>query len=265
MTLPKNYACYKAEGPADGIQRLANALPCPSGRQKLSGNWQVLTFTVEWDTSVGMEPWRKLQQSFVPEGSFYYRVENIEEHRVVTNDWYKKYFGEDCLLCVTHDAGRKSKMLDRLREMLMLEKFAVPDANGNKIYRSYWINKGWCYSLREILGLRRRDPIDACEILWQKAWEWDVDYDFSVSWAFVERKKEDVPTHCQQCSKMLEIQQRNHYLRRRYKMLKQEMAKAIRKLQIREAICKQHDPLILKRIEQGKHLLKEIECSEMQK
>ena len=104
----KNYACYKVEGPADGIQRLANALPCPSGRQKLSGNWQVLTFTVEWDTSVGMEPWRKLQQSFVPEGSFYYRVENIEEHRVVTNDWYKKYFGEDCLLCVTHDAGRKS-------------------------------------------------------------------------------------------------------------------------------------------------------------
>ena len=56
---------------------------------------------------------------------------------------------------------------------------------------------------------------------------------------------------------MLNLQQDNQELRKQYKELKQDLAKGIRKLQIREAIRKQHAPLILKRIEQGKHLLKE--------
>lgn len=64
---------------------------------------------------------------------------------------------------------------------------------------------------------------------------------------------------------MLNLQQDNQELRKRYKELKWELAKGIRKLQIREAIRKQHDPLILKRIEQGKHLLKEIEHLEKEK
>lgn len=254
----KNYACYKIEGPAANIQRLVKALPCPSDAQKLSGNWQVLTFTAIWDPSAGIEPWLRLQQRFVPSGAFYYRVENLEQHRVLTNDWYKKYFAEDCLLCVTHDAGRKTKELKYLREMLMREEFAISDTNGNKVYRSYWRNKGRGYSLRAVLGLRYKDPSDECQVLWQKAWEWDVDYGFSVNWAFIERKKEDAPIPCHECHRILEIQQRNHHLRRRRKILKQELEKNIRKLQVREAVSGQHNPLILKRIEQGKRLLREI-------
>lgn len=254
----KNYACYKIEGPARDIQRLANFLPGPCSTQSLSGHWQVLTFTVVWNPTVGMKPWRKLQQRFVPEGTFYYRVENLKQHRILTNDWYRKYFDEDCLLCVTHDAGHKSKKLDHLREMLVRDEFAISDKNGNKVYRSYWRNKGRCYSLRAVLGLRHKDPIDECQILWQEAWEWDVDYGFSVGWAFVERKKEDTPILCQHCHRMLELQQRNHYLRRRRKILKQKLEKNIRKLQIREAISGQHNPLISERIEQGKRLLQEI-------
>lgn len=123
----KNYACYKIEGPVGDIQRLANFLPCPYSTKNLSGQWQVLTITVIWNPTVGMKPWRKLQERFVPEGAFYYRVENLEEHRVLTNDWYRKYFDEDCLLCVTHDAGRKSKQLDELREMLVTDEFAISD------------------------------------------------------------------------------------------------------------------------------------------
>lgn len=261
----KNYACYKIEGPVGGIQRLANFLPCSYSTQNLSGHWQVLTLTVIWNPTVGMEPWRKLQQRFVPDGAFYYRVENLEQHRVLTNDWYGKYFDEDCLLCVTHDAGRKSKKLDELREMLVKDEFAISDKSGNKIYRSYWRTKGRLFSLRAILGLRHNDSTDECQLLWQKAWEWDVDYGFSVRWAFVERKKEDVPIHCQQCRRMLKLQQYNHELRRQYKELKQELAKDIRKLQVHEAISKQHDPFILKKIEQGKHLLREIEQLEMEK
>lgn len=261
----KNYACYKIEGPVGEIQRLANFLPCPYSTKNLSGQWQVLTITVIWNPTVGMKPWRKLQERFVPEGTFYYRVENIEEHRVLTNDWYRKYFDEDCLLCVTHDAGRKSKQLDELREMLVTDEFATSDKNGNKVYRSYWRNKGRWFSLHSILGLRHKDPTDECQLLWQKAWEWEEEYGFSVRWAFVKRTKEDTPTHCQQCRRMLDLQQYNQKLRKQYKELKQDLVKAIRKLQIREAIRKQHDPIILKRIEQGKRLLKEIEHLDKEK
>lgn len=44
---------------------------------------------------------------------------------------------------------------------------------------------------------------------------------------------------------MLNLQQDNQELRKQYKELKWELAKGIRKLQIREAVRKQHNPLIV--------------------
>lgn len=260
-----NYACYKIEGPVRSVKCLEKALQCPCSIQALSGHWQVLTFTAVWNPIVGMRPWLQLQRRLVPDGAFYYRVESLEQHRVLTNDWYKKYFLEDYMLCVTHDAGRKSKKLDILREMLVQEKFAIPDANGSKEYRSYWEVAAVRYYLRRLLGLRRNAPLDERQILWQQVWEWDVDYGFTVNWGVVERKKEDVPKHCQQCCKLLEMQKRNHDLHRRYEGLKRSLIKNLHELQTYQAASGQLDSQILKRIEQGEQLLREIRDLEMQK
>lgn len=261
----KNYACYKIEGPVEEIKCLEKSLQCPCSTQDLSGHWKVLTFTVTWDPSKGIGPWLQLQRRFVPDGSFYYRVECIEEHRVWTNDYYKKYFLEDYMLCVTHDAGRKAKTLDILREMLVQRKFAMSDENGNEVYRSYWKDVAVRYYLRRILGLRRNAPLDERQILWQQVWEWDVDYGFTVSWAVVERKKEDVPKVCQQCYKLLEMQKRNHDLHRRYEGLKQSLIKNIHAVQAYEASSGQDNLQLFEGLEQGKQLLKEIKYLEMKK
>lgn len=98
------------------------------------------------------------------------------------------------MLCVTHDAGRKSKKLDILREMLVQEKFAIPEANGSKEYRSYWEVAAVRYYLRRLLGLRRNAPLDERQILWQQVWEWDVDYGFTVNWGVVEARRRMCPS-----------------------------------------------------------------------
>ena len=177
----KNNILYKMEGPAEGIKRLAQSLRGRGyeirERQELSGGWQVLTFAVAQDAPLSTALGEKLQQRFLPEGACYYRAESIEQHRVWTNDYYKKYFTEDYLLCVAHDAGRKSKELDVLRKELMKDAYAIPRADGGTAYRSYWSADAvrWLltYAQRGHLPLRlsRHAAVDERRLLWQKAWD----------------------------------------------------------------------------------------------
>lgn len=233
--------------------------------EALSDGWQVLTLEVfqeypeEPETFANTYFWELLQQRFLPDGTCYYRVTDIEHRRIYTNDVYGKYFPGTYMLCVVHDAERKSDELNSIREELLQDKYRCCQRNGQTMYLSYWEINPLRWILREALGMRRRAPIDERRVLWQKAWEWSTDFGFTLVWGIVERRAPEEPLPCRHCCKIRDLQAENEQLRGEIAVLRQRVRNEIRRLQRKADESLNPSPQIIRELEKGQQALRRLD------
>ncbi|MFV0636837.1 hypothetical protein [Mitsuokella sp. WILCCON 0060] len=252
----------KSRGPLSEIATTLQSNVTNRSVEALSDGWQVLTLEVLQEYPEAFANtyfWELLQQRFLPDGTCYYRVTDIEHRRICTNDVYGKYFPETYMLCVLHDAGWKNDELDSIRRELLQDKYRCCGRKGQTMYLSYWDVNSLRWVLCEILGLRRRVPIDERRVLWQKAWEWATDFGFTLIWGIVERRAPEKLLPCRHCRKIRDLQAENEQLRGEIAVLRQRVRNEIHKLQRKAEESLNPSPKLICELEKGQQALRRLD------